>query len=1368
MLYEEYARKIRRYAQIRDSILRFKIPIICALAAILAAVSGFLITKGTVTEQISGDDEYVYGDNLSFGAKALFSDVTYEYFDGAEWSTDEPFMPGEYQVRAVTERSFGRNGYSDSFSFVISQRSATLSVSDKSVQWKDAPSTRATGLVKGDTLESATARLENESVGDTTADVDCDSAVIRTKSGYDVTAAYILTTQTTDITVIPRRITVTVNSVSREYDGTPVTADGYKVTTGSLWGDHALNVSLSLEELVDVGTAQIKATGYTIYEGGEDVTANYTVTVNSGRATVEPRKIIISSSGATKKYDGYALELPSYSLSNTVPECDELTVSVYDTPIVKPASRRHITGYTLRGKDGKDVSKNYVITVDSGMLIVTKRTLTVTTGSASKTYDGQPLNTGGHYTLGGDGLADKNDFRFRAYASVTDAKTIDNIIDYALANPECYDVTDNFGKLTVTKRKITVSTPSTEPKEYDGISVSTGRAYTIGGDGLVSESDFTLKDYVTVKNAGNHENRITYSVTNNYEVTETNFGRIVITKRKITLKTATKTAYYDGSYLEDNQPIVLKGSFVEGHYVGVQSWESLRDVQRDENGNVVGVQNKIFTWAIVSDYEGNVTSNYEVDWEYGTLTVLPLKLEILVDNIMKEYDGTGVDTLSARGVWSKLDNQGFYSYNCLYSVMRDGKYIDIIGRLSVRLNAVYNGNVTENRPFEIRYSITNGEDITGNYDVTVRYVGGDSGYITVTPYVINVNIYDKTVIYNGQRVDVGRSDYSTDKDVIAGHKLTVSIVGDFINANGDGEKYTVAFDVGAYTGNYKFNVKGTSGIYSTLKINKRPFRYYTWNYDWEYDGREHSQPIIAIEVSGADIGLASTHMWDAVSSTVPFITNVLYDGDGNVIGIKNKFDIWIYDRNGEDVTANYDLRCTKYGELIVYPRAVEIVSYSGEKIYDGTPLTARGVNSYRVLDAHSVYVLTYETMTDVLRDSIDKSIILSKYNVITFQIGYWTEGADGDNVWVDLTSNYCFGDKGYGGYLDYGTLTVYPRPFTITTSSGSWTYDRAPHSNSEYEVSELGELDGILATHRLNADAFTLNTKRTAVGSSRNILSYNSGYGKYIGLVLDANGKDVSENYELELIYGRLTVKPIEITVTPKFVGVEYDNKTHFATGYRQTGKLLSGDAGIVYVDYEGSGLTVGEYQSTVRVAVIRDEFGFGVWYGGAMTYHVFKDDQRPMYVEIGIDGEYLKITKDGTVTTVFIDGYVDYNDAYQYVDAQSGETYSMCSYRIIAKSGQISIRQRKITITCDSKTETYREGKVLTSNGCRITDGTAAEGHTIIGVASGRAEKQGIKAENTVSINDIIIMDAERNDITTEVIDNYDFEIVSGWLLMI
>lgn len=1367
MLYEEYAKRIRRYARIRDNILRFKIPIICVLAAALAAVSAFLITKGIVTQQISGEGDYVYGDKLSFQAKALFSDVTYEYFDGEEWSADEPFMPGEYQVRAVTERSFGRKGYSDSFSFVIAQRSATLSVSDSSVQWKDEVGVKALGLAKGDTLSSAEARLSIEGVGDAVASVDCESAVILNKAGDDVTAAYSLTAEESDITVTPRRITVRVNDVTREYDGTPIATNGYEVTSGSVWGDHSLNVSLSIDPLVNVGQTDITVTGYSVLDGGEDVTGNYDVTLKNGSASVTPRRLTISSDGASKKYDGYALEVPDYRLSAAVPECDELVVSVYDTPIVKPTSVMHITGYTLRGKDGGDVSANYVVTVNSGMLTVTKREITVITASATKKYDGTALTTGEAYEIGGDGLAETDAFTVISARSIISAGTIRNTLEYTLENDECYIIEESFGYLTISKRKITVITPSPDSKEYDGSALSTGGAYEISGDGLVNSGDFTVTGWQSATDAGSHENWITYTVNKNYDV-DVDFGTIVITPRKITLRSIGGNWYYNGSEQYNySEPEIIAGSLVSGHYITVISGSSIKNVVRNPDGSIGGVDN-----VLEITIQNAKMSNYDITWEYGTLTVLPLKLEILVGNIDREYDGRALYSLNRRFVnGSVQSNASQLSKNvlCIYSVSDgNGAYLtSMIGSLSVALSARHSGNVTDAEPFTVVYGVSyDNEDITLNYDVTLTYVGGECGYITITPYVIEVTLKDKTVVYNGQSVVIDKNDYELNRSFLSMHTGTVGIDGIFINANGAGEKYTVTVDVGAYTDNYEFIISGTDGEYSTLTIQKRPFKYSTWGGEWEYDGNWFYYDILTCEEYGLDVGFVYGHNYEPIADTVPKIRDVLYK-NGEVSGIDNDFKFKIYDASGNDVTENYDLQLIEYGTLLVYPRAITVTSGSASKVYDNTGLTAERADATKegtsnaLVSGHTIRVYTFETMTNVLRDPNNKSLILSKENKITFEIGYWTE-VDGKTVWVDMTANYCVGDKGYGGSTEYGTLTVYPRPFTITTASDSWTYDRQAHSNGNYTVSELEEYAGILTMHSLNLDSFLLKAQRTSVGSVANGITFNDGYSRYVKLIFDELGNDVSENYELTVVSGKLVVNPIEITVTPKYVGVEYDNKEHYATSYRSSGNILDGDSGILYVRLSGSGLTAGEHESYVSVAVIMDEYGVGVFVDGVMTYHVFIDSSKPMYVEIG-ENDYLKITADGTVTETATGGDGNYR---KYI-VRDGEHSTQCSYKIIAKTGQIKIRQRRITITCDSKTESYREGKTLSSSGCRITSGTPAYGHTVIGVASGRATQQGVKVENTVQLSDIMIRDSSGMDITAEVISNYDIEIISGWLLM-
>ena len=124
-------------------------------------------------------------------------------------------------------------------------------------------------------------------------------------------------------------------------------------------------------------------------------------------------------------------------------------------------------GYAIKW-DGAD-SLNYTIIIENlGKLTVTKAQLTVTTGSASKTFDGEALTcdeasiTG---MLGGENIT------VTATGSITNAGSATNtyVINWGSWNPDNYDITENLGTLTVTEPNFTFSEDHTL-LFYDGTS----------------------------------------------------------------------------------------------------------------------------------------------------------------------------------------------------------------------------------------------------------------------------------------------------------------------------------------------------------------------------------------------------------------------------------------------------------------------------------------------------------------------------------------------------------------------------------------------------------------------------------------------------------------------------------------------------------------------------------------------------------------------------------------------------------------------------------------------------------------------------------------------------------------------------------
>ena len=110
--------------------------------------------------------------------------------------------------------------------------------------------------------------------------------------------------------------------------------------------------------------------------------------------------------------------------------------------------------------------ENYEITFTNNKLEITPLALTIT-ASASKEYDGEPLN--GSDAVNIEGLADGDIITVTATGTITDAGTTDNpyTIDWGNTNPNNYTLTEEPGLLEVTPKKVTLTTGSAE-KLYDG------------------------------------------------------------------------------------------------------------------------------------------------------------------------------------------------------------------------------------------------------------------------------------------------------------------------------------------------------------------------------------------------------------------------------------------------------------------------------------------------------------------------------------------------------------------------------------------------------------------------------------------------------------------------------------------------------------------------------------------------------------------------------------------------------------------------------------------------------------------------------------------------------------------------------------
>lgn len=444
-----------------------------------------------------------------------------------------------------------------------------------------------------------------------------------------------LTTSPATLSVTKRDITISAKPVSSAYTGSAVNATEYELTAGSLGSDKIESVSFTGGP-VNVGTGMSTPSGAVIKnEAGEDVTKFYNISYVGAEVQVTActAEVVIKADDASKVYDGTKLEASSASATGLVGG-DKLENVVVSGEATVPGTDgvAKVTGYTIKNANGEDVTANYSnIKLVDGKLSITKREITVTTGSAKKEYDKTPLTTKpDDYKITNGSLVDGHKLSLTLNGTITDPGTAKNTVkDGSIKITDAqgrdytayYMVSVNPGELEITGKKviaIKVKAASAE-KVYDGQPLTAANAEVV--EGKLEDGDTLVADITaSITNAGSTANKINKvtikdasgkDVTGKYTIT-TEDGTLTITKRalKITAKSAEKV--YDGKALTANS-CEVSNNIVKGHNITVTVTGSQTQIGSSKN--------KASNAKIVDANKNDVTGNYDITYVDGTLTV---------------------------------------------------------------------------------------------------------------------------------------------------------------------------------------------------------------------------------------------------------------------------------------------------------------------------------------------------------------------------------------------------------------------------------------------------------------------------------------------------------------------------------------------------------------------------------------------------------------------------------------------------------------------------------------------------------------------------------------------------------------------------
>ena len=193
---------------------------------------------------------------------------------------------------------------------------------------------------------------------------------------------------------------------------------------------------------------------------------NVTFVVTDGYVKITPRAVTLTSETAGKTYDGTALEKPVVTVGGdgfVEGQVKEIKATGSVTNAGSVANTITFTPDKETFKDG-----NYAITKNEGTLTVTKRSVLLTSQSATKTYDGSAL-TRPAVTITGDGFVPGELAKVEATGSITNVGSTPNAIQYTTTgafNPANYSIALSVGTLTVTAK------PEPEPRRTFNLTVN--------------------------------------------------------------------------------------------------------------------------------------------------------------------------------------------------------------------------------------------------------------------------------------------------------------------------------------------------------------------------------------------------------------------------------------------------------------------------------------------------------------------------------------------------------------------------------------------------------------------------------------------------------------------------------------------------------------------------------------------------------------------------------------------------------------------------------------------------------------------------------------------------------------------------------
>ena len=1138
-------------------------------------------------------------------------------------------------------------------------------------------------------------------------------------------------------------VTITGHTDSKVYNGSDQPVSGYEWTSSNpLYTDAKFTFTgTATASRKDVGTTDMGLTSAMFTNNDPTNFPNVRFNVTDGSMTITPitDAIVVTATGGSKVYDGDALTATATSYtdnsSSILASGDVLVVTMEGEITHFGQTPSHVASVKVM-RSGTDVTDNYTIgTPVDAVLEITKRALTLTSGSAEEVYNGNPITkdvvdvTTGTFATG-------EGFTKNVTGTRTDVGESPNTFTYTLnvgTQAADYDITTVEGTLKVNALTgVTVTiTEHSAVVDYDGASHTVTGYDFAASTPLYHESDFTFTGTASVSgtNAGTYPMTLTDAMftNNNSNFTGVTFsivdGELEISKVTdlvtVTITGNNNTHIYDGNAYSasgytwtSSNPLYDNTCFTTSNAAYVS--------RTNVDTTFMGLDG---TFTNTSSNFENVTFNVAAD---GYIAITRNSTTLMVNcptNTTHVYDGTEFFGDAATATAAIGTTTIEYSLNnSTWSTTQPG-------RINAGDTIVY---VRATNP---------------NYDTArCQYT------LEVTKAPVVVTAASQQFTYNGQ----GQSNngFTVTGMTAADRALFNATVEGSITYPSEG---TVANRVTAHAFNTGFSsqnnyiITDVDGALTMVYGEQIPLAITTGSDNKVYDGTRLTNSTYTLSMNGGAVRTSDVNRQVGLSNGDTITVNFNGAGPVNVSEgtVSNTISNYTIMNHGTDVSGKYNVTSVTLGDLYITKKAITVTGDDHEFTYNGHPQN-----------------WPYWTVTGLV--SPDTLLV-----TMTGEITYPSEGSV-PNVPSEPYDFYRGSSDNYTVSFANGALTmVYPPVTNVTVKAVTDTmiYNGSALSNGAYTVTVGGETDTIPAG---GSYTFANGDKLTATvsGSVTNV-SESAADANKVTLVEIKNGtENVMAAYNVTTRDNALVIKKRPVTLTSATDSKTYD--THPLTNHTVTvgGMGFAAGQDTLSCTVTGTQTDIGHSTNTFTYElkpntdannydITKVEGTLTVNAVGTVTVEITENSNTYEYdgTEKSVTGYTVTHISDPNYTTAMIN-YVGavadttvvgtkadtYNMGLLPTHFQNTNTNYTVNFVIVDGTLTITPKATPIVLTASSASKVY-DGTALTSNEPTITSGALATGDQIVTTSTGTITHVGIV---TNSIATCRVLNTADEDVTS------------------